>query len=335
MISPTAFKMFSGCNFDSIYSHLVRSVLTSESIHEFSSGGEKLAFTDFFCIYDNKPTQMTTLLKKPEIKREVKEKISKIRYAIQESTLIKSILIQRQQAVKVIQKFLLFQMEKKKETIINLAKKVITDRTEKAILLQKHVRRYFTCKDVKKVIKMKNENYCIFYYKSPNDENGYNLLTVDSAKLLVKHEKHDKMFNFTYNRYLNCFLLFIKKIGTYKAKYLINFVLNGNVVVDTNFPTEMQSDGKYYNVLNFQILRLNGYLSNIKPCCCLSLNKSIKVEAGKKLQPKRKNTYPTLESTLYYITKNDYFNPILLKSLKNEFFSPSKRVSFNLLINYY
>jgi hypothetical protein len=242
-----------------------------------------------------------------------------------------TIIQQRRFAAEAIQNFIRTKNNFKQELCNSIKKQILQERNSCAVKIQKIYKSYMVKKDIKKIIKMKNENYTIFYYKNTDSCCPIGL-EPKTVKILVTQVKSSKIIYFTYNKFLQCFLLFIKKIGSYNRKYLINFIINEKTIVDTNFPTQYNKEtGKYFNILDFHQLNSRGYLSNIKsPCDTMSEN------SYKRVPLKRRSTYPGLNELKFNQEISLMsINPILKKSLENESKSPKRQVNINLLINYF
>jgi hypothetical protein len=171
-------------------------------------------------------------------------------------------------------------MTRKRFKIFFLFRKIWHDLRQCIIKLQRTFRTMQVRKIVFKVIEMLKSNYTILYYKY--DEPFQKKIKPRTVAIRVKMDKCDsswKIMEFCYNKILKCFLLFLKKDFDYDDHYLFTFVINDNDVIEMNFPTEIGPDGKLYNVLNFEHLKLNGYITNIKSDKYLSM-------------PKRKLTCP-------------------------------------------
>ena len=98
---------------------------------------------------------------------------------------------------------------------------------------------------------MLKNNYCIFYYKYDDKEH----LIANDVKIKVTYEKKENIYNFVYNDILKCFLLFINKDNSKLDNYRFYFIINNRVVIDTNFPRELNNDGNYYNILDLRIFK--------------------------------------------------------------------------------
>jgi len=151
------------------------------------------------------------------------ETLKKCEKGKSEKELVKVILDLRQKAAQKIQNFYKNKIFIKKLKIFAIIQKIILDRFKKIKMIQNRFRTFCVQKNIKKVIKMSKENYTIFYHRNINDNSSTcSNFETESVRMIIKQEKSDKIFIFTYNEYLDCFLVFIKKSKPYAKKKIYN-----------------------------------------------------------------------------------------------------------------
>lgn len=230
--------------------------------------------------------------------------------------LIKNILEQRNKSCQIIQKFARRKLAIKRIKIYIIILKIITERRKNLIKLQKKIKQFLVMTNIKKILKLMNTNYLIFYYKNGCCNSDYTKFEETKVNLLVKENSGEKLYNMIYNKYLKCFILFLRKDSNYKRKYKINFIINNRIVVDTNFDTCLDPKGCYFNVLDIWKLKHEGFLSNVK--------KKVDDESLSVDNLGLKRTF----------TDND-INLILRKRHSDTLAYPKRRGSLNLVPNYY
>ena len=68
-------------------------------------------------------------------------------------------------------------------------------------------------------------------------------------KLINKNCKETKILNFEYSKFLKSYLVIFKKRGSIRKNYKVNFIVNGNIVIDPRFKLDIDEDGKFYNII--------------------------------------------------------------------------------------
>jgi hypothetical protein len=218
-------------------------------------------------------------------------------------------------------------MTRKRFKIYFFVLKILHDFRNFITKIQKIIKGIFVRKSIQELLKMFKTNYTIMYYK--NNEAHKQALTPKSVEIRVRvDEGTTRTLRFDYNKFLKCFLLFMSKDTDYEEHYLFSFRINGNDIIDINFPSEYGPDGKLYNVLNFKHLKENGYISNVKTDKYLTL-------------PKRKLTCPDFlhrKSSMDSSESSSAMRSILKRSsdngLRGAICNNKKKVSFNLRLNH-
>jgi len=242
-----------------------------------------------------------------------------------EKILIENLLNQRLKSIIKIQNIFKVKLFQKKLKTLYLMKKILISRSEKVVLLQKNIKGFLCKKSVKHVLKMIKEN-CVIYYYCNEEENK---IHTQKLNLLVKEGASEKIYNFIFNQYLDCFLLFFKKLPFFpRTKFKINFILNNKLIIDTHFPVSTDTDGRIYNILDFKTLRARGCLSNIDTTFeselgrndILNNNNEFSPEAN--YRPRRKMTFPP-DNSKTFINEDNFLN-----------YNKKKKLSFSYLIKY-
>jgi hypothetical protein len=244
-----------------------------------------------------------------------------------EKITIQNIFKFREKAAIIIQNFFRKTYAQKKIKVVYLLEKILKVRRESTLKIQSNLKGYFCRKNVIQILMMKEENFPFFYYKKNID--SISKFDIKDIFMIVKQEKYNQVLNFKFNRFLNCFILFIRKNDSYKSRYKIIFVINGKKIVDTAFEIFYEEDGSCYNILDFEVLKKKGFLSNIEECYKLSTP----------MQPKLKRpmTLDILPS-VYEALRTKHFRilkPCIKKSSENIYHPiiSKKKVSFNLRMN--
>jgi hypothetical protein len=246
-----------------------------------------------------------------------------------ENYFIKNLLnIRKQAAIKLQSHFRsktkskLVALAKKRFKICYFLKKIISELKAFASRLQKLYRKKQFRHRVLETLTMVRSNYTILFYKYYEP---YQSIVPHSVNIKIISGTEEKLMKFQYNKILKCFLLFLPKEGEYQDHYLFSFIINGNDIIDINFPNELHTDGRYYNVLNMNCLKEKGYLSNVKNS---HMHPDITL-------PRRKLTCPDFINTDTDIHNNHPTIKPILKRGSEKQISPRKKVSFNMNTTYF
>lgn len=209
-----------------------------------------------------------------------------------------------------LQNFIKSQLNTKKAKILLYIKKILTERQKCALKIQSQFRKYLCKNTINKIFSMKDDNYCIMYYKTANNM----LMPIKQLTAVFQVEDIDtvgKVLKFNYCKMLKCFLLFIKKQSLIKDAYKIVFLSDGNRLIDTNFPYKQNKRGQIYNYIKADDFDECWYISNV--CIKRRMNFSscgfYSSINNDYLKPKRKNTCHEFEV--------NYSVPYLKGSLNN------------------
>ena len=160
-------------------------------------------------------------------------------YQQKKDILINIILYERKQKAIKISAFLknkLIQKIKLKKFI--LQQKIINN----IVLLQKNVRGYLIRKKITDYISKIRTSYLI---KTGIQEKIKNL------QMIVFFSNKNKIFNFTYDKFYQNFILFMERTNVQKRQYKIQFICDGKVIIDPQFPTQ-EENGMYINIIDFK-----------------------------------------------------------------------------------
>ena len=124
-------------------------------------------------------------------------------------------------------------------------KNKIEERNKYAKYIQEFFRNYKFYISFKRLMKEMNEKYFIVY---PCKGNKVELI-------LYSEEKNNlipKKYNFSFNKLLKCFVLFISPSKLYAGKYKCQFVIDDIVICDKNYPY-IQYKNELYNIIEFKL----------------------------------------------------------------------------------
>lgn len=236
-----------------------------------------------------------------------------------ENNFLDYVITQRRKAYQIVKAFMKLKIYRKNIKVYYLLKKILRERRLAGIYIQKNVRRFFVRFSIRRVLKMMKRNYAILYYriKMPKDS-----ISIKSVKIIFEETKGTwvecRIYSMEFNKYLDCFILYIKKLDYAKRKYKFNFIVNNKVLVDMNFETCSSQDGKFNNILNLTLLKSKGYLSNI-----FEKNDFYGIyNRGRKL------TMPTLNYPTLCLSKNK------IESFVDDFRNFRKKKNENLVVSY-
>ena len=144
---------------------------------------------------------------------------------------------------------------------------------EAIILIQKNIRGYFIRKKITDYLSKIRTSYLI---KSGIEENIKNL------QMIVFFTNKNKIFDFYYDKFFNKFIFFMDRTKVQKPQYKIQFICDGRVIIDPQFPTT-EENGMYINIIDFDSVKKleakhreeNNVL--IKNCCNYLKNNNLSV----------------------------------------------------------
>ena len=191
-------------------------------------------------------------------------------YLQKKEIVINIILYERKQQAMKISSFL----KKKINQNIKVKKYLLQQKIiDTIILIQKNIRGYFIRKKTTHYLSKIRTSYLI---KSGIEENIKNL------QMIVFFSNKNKIFDFYYDKFFNKFIFFMDRTKVQKQKYKIQFICDGRVIIDPQFPTT-EENGMYVNVIDFDSVKKkenkhreeNNIL--IKDCCKYLKSKKLSV----------------------------------------------------------
>ena len=160
-------------------------------------------------------------------------------YQQKKEILMNIILYERKQQAIKISSFLKNKLIQK----IKLKKFILQQRINNSIiLLQKNFRGYLIRKKITDYISKIRTSYLI---KTGIEEKIKNL------QMIVFFNNKNKIFNFTYDKFFQNFILFMDRTNVQKRQYKIQFICDGKVIIDPQFPTQ-EENGMYINIIDFK-----------------------------------------------------------------------------------
>ena len=172
--------------------------------------------------------------------------------------IIKMIIFKRQISSIIIQRnFRKFLVNKHLKKYLMLYK-LLCKREESVLILQKKLRNYFIQKHFKSLL----QNDAIFLYDFPKDlfnnicilstskEKFYEKINNNNIELSIQLYKPNLILKFNYSKYLKCYYVPLKKIKLFKKKLIVNFIVNGERIIDPRFSIINDSKGNFFNIIN-------------------------------------------------------------------------------------
>ena len=182
-------------------------------------------------------------------------------YLQKKEIVINIILYERKQQAMKISSFL----KNKINQNVKIKKFILRQKILDTILLiQKNFRGYLIRKKVTDYLSKIRTSYLI---KSGIEENIKNL------QMIVFFNNKNKIFDFYYDKFFEKFIFFMDRTKVQKHQYKIQFICDGRVIIDPQFPTTSDDNGMYINIIDFDLVKRtenkhreeNNIL--IKECC--------------------------------------------------------------------
>jgi hypothetical protein len=149
-------------------------------------------------------------------------------------------------------------LKNKKQEII---KQMITVRKEKAIIIQKNFRRFYMQNHINGILK--KYDYIFFYdynYSTKENLNWNKLAEQNMISIKIKNEKKDLCYSLLYSKILKIHYLPIMKMGVMRKTIKVNFIVNGNVVIDPRYHLyHDEQTGNFFNVIETCQLKSRKY----------------------------------------------------------------------------
>ena len=191
-------------------------------------------------------------------------------YIQKKDIVINIILYERKQQAMKISSFL----KNKINQNVKIKKYLLQQKIiEAIILIQKNIRGYFIRKKITDYLSKIRTSYLI---KSGIEENIKNL------QMIVFFTNKNKIFDFYYDKFFNKFIFFMDRTKVQKPQYKIQFICDGRVIIDPQFPTT-EENGMYIYIIDFDSVKkleakhreVNNVL--IKNCCNYLKNNNLSV----------------------------------------------------------
>jgi len=168
---------------------------------------------------------------------------NKIKYVneYKDYLLINQILLERNRAAHLIQKnYKIFRNKKKIKNLIFISN-IITQRKQKQKILYYHIKNFLYRLKIKKLIEYSKD----YYYLIP---------TIQNKNMMIKFffdSKNFKIYPLKYCETRKIFYFELKRNLFRKLLYKFYFIVNGNRMLDTNFPLIKTKDG-FMNLLHIK-----------------------------------------------------------------------------------
>ena len=194
-------------------------------------------------------------------------------YSQKKEIVINIILYERKQQAMKISSFIKKTINRKVKIKKNIIQQKILDNI---LLIQKNFRGYLIRKQITDYLSKIRTSYLI---KSGIEENIKNL------QMIVFFPNKNKIFDFYYDKFFEKFIFFMDRAKVSKQQkhqYKIQFICDGRVIIDSQFPTT-EENGIYLNIIDFDSVKIlenthreeNNKL--IKSCCNYLKNNNLSV----------------------------------------------------------
>ena len=172
--------------------------------------------------------------------------------------LMKLILFKRMNSILCIQRNIKKYLIRKKIRMYYIIKEIILKREKSILMIEKHIKSFLIRKHFKSLLK----NDALFLYDFPQElinqicilstlkEDFYNKLKEKKIELSIQLYKPNLRLKFEYSKYLKCYYVPIKKNKVFKKKFNVNFIINGEKIIDPRYLIINDSKGNFFNVIN-------------------------------------------------------------------------------------
>ena len=165
-----------------------------------------------------------------------------LRKEILKKNILSSLKSQKIQKIKnIFSKFIIFEKFKK----FLLIKKILILRESKIIQIQSYYRMSCKRKQISVIIE-KNKLCYLIKCKIKYAKNV-------ELKVLF-NDKTEKRLNFELCPIREIFILYIEKKLIHESKYYVNFIADGNIIIDPLYRSDYDKDGNFYNIIDFNKL---------------------------------------------------------------------------------
>ena len=73
--------------------------------------------------------------------------------------------------------------------------------------------------------------------------------------MIVFFNNKNKIFDFYYDKFFERFIFFMDRTKIQKHQYKIQFICDGRVIIDPQFPTTSDENGMYINIIDFDLVK--------------------------------------------------------------------------------
>jgi len=202
--------------------------------------------------------------------------------------LVEKILRDRKNSVNRIISFYRFYKKEQLRKREKLIEEILKIRRNSTILIQSTFRSFIIRKNIKNILKNLEENFIFIYDYNKNFINKNSNINVSiiedeslekksnfnlskfteepnqDIKLLLINKKcqNSEILKFEYSRILNAYILIFKKKGLIRRNYKVNFIVNGNIILDPRFKLDTDNDGQFYNVIESNMLLIKNKIKS-------------------------------------------------------------------------
>lgn len=187
--------------------------------------------------------------------------------------LMRRMLDERKRAIKIIIKFFRKYIKLIKEKKIILINQCLYERMEKIISIQNYFRNYSLRKHIKEI---RNYDHIFFYNykvgkvdkKDLNSSKGLNSnLLFKNCKRINYHRpkeiklkffennKNGQEYSLKYSRALDTYYLPFKKHGVMRRRLRVNFIVDGNTIIDPRYDVDTDNNGHFFNIIESSMFR--------------------------------------------------------------------------------
>ena len=135
----------------------------------------------------------------------------------------------------------------KKDILMNI---ILYERKQEAIKISSFLKNKLVqnIKIKKFILQQKILNNIILLQKNLR---GYLIRKKITDYLSKIRTSKNKIFNFIYDNFFQNFILFMERTNVQKRQYKIQFICDGRVIIDPQFPTK-EENGMYINIIDFR-----------------------------------------------------------------------------------
>jgi hypothetical protein len=198
----------------------------------------------------------------------------KILFSVKMKELMEKIVSDRKIAINIIIKQMRSFLKIVKENKKIIIDKILKSRNLKITLIQKYFRGYVVHKHINEI--RKDYDYVFFYnyedvQKSKKHENRHhphqdlannkNINYINRSKLVKEIKlkfskgKEGVEYILKYSKILNIYYLPFKKQGVMRKRFRVNFIVDGNTIIDPKYEVDNDKNGHFYNIIESSMFR--------------------------------------------------------------------------------